>query len=253
MRLQEVTQPGLGRGEHGLGRLARGRERLGRARALGRRRRCRRLLSLAHHGLEMVVVRPHDDLVVNVGDVHHVEEVETKVVEEHAAHDVEGHVVARVAHVSRVVHGRAAHVPLDEPRVDRREGLDRLSERVEEVQALGACSARQQVRRRVRARRRRFHQATLLHADGRAQRGRVPPDAQNAGDCAARKGATDGGRARAREHERRKEDGHHHRALAAMCGAASLTETVRSDLAPRVSDLCEVSVGELRPPRMVEV
>ena len=90
MCLEELAQLGLGRREE----RRRGRLRAGQRLVVAR---CGR--ELLEHRLEVVVVRAQDDLVVDVGDVHHVEDVEAKVVEQHAADDVERHIVARVAHV----------------------------------------------------------------------------------------------------------------------------------------------------------
>ena len=78
----------------------------------------------------MVKVGAQDDLVVNVGDILDVEHVEAKVVHQHAPHDVERHVVARVADVGCIVDRRPTHIPFDEARVEGHEGLHLLRERI---------------------------------------------------------------------------------------------------------------------------
>lgn len=62
---------------------------------------------------QVVAPRSENDLVVHVRYVHHEQAVIAKVVLQHAAHDVERHVVSRMAHVRGVVDGRPARVPRD--------------------------------------------------------------------------------------------------------------------------------------------
>ena len=84
------------------------------------------------HGLGAPQVRAHDDLVVDVGDVHDEADVVPEVVRHHAADDVEVDVVPRVAHVRAVVYRRAADVPSDAVAVERHERHLRLGERIEQ-------------------------------------------------------------------------------------------------------------------------
>ena len=50
-------------------------------------------------------------LVIEIGDVHDVLHIIVEVVAHHATHDIECNVRARMAHVRRIVHGRATAVP----------------------------------------------------------------------------------------------------------------------------------------------
>jgi hypothetical protein len=61
--------------------------------------------------VEVILPRSLDDLIIDIRDVHHVEDVVAEVVLEDAAQDVEGEVGAGVAHVRGVVDGGAAVVP----------------------------------------------------------------------------------------------------------------------------------------------
>lgn len=55
----------------------------------------------------MIPARPQDDLVLDIRDVHHVQDLVPEVVLEDATHNVEREVVASVAEVGRIVDGRA--------------------------------------------------------------------------------------------------------------------------------------------------
>ena len=63
------------------------------------------------------------------------ENVEAKVVHQHAAHDVERDVIAGVADMRGVIHRRPTHVPLDEAWVDGNERLHLLGERIKQREA----------------------------------------------------------------------------------------------------------------------
>ena len=59
----------------------------------------------------MILSRSLDDLVIDIGNVHHVENVITKIIGHHSPQDVKGQVGPGVAHVRVVVHGGAAVIP----------------------------------------------------------------------------------------------------------------------------------------------
>ena len=78
---------------------------------------------------------PEDNLVVDVRDVHDVENVVSKVVHQNSADNVEREVITRVADVRRVVYGGAAYVPLDQPGIDGHKRLRLLRQRIEQLKA----------------------------------------------------------------------------------------------------------------------
>mmetsp|Transcript_10080 Transcript_10080/g.40882 ORF Transcript_10080/g.40882 Transcript_10080/m.40882 type:complete len:728 (-) Transcript_10080:26-2209(-) len=99
-------------------------------------------LARERFGRDAALATPLDDLVV---DVRHVEDVGHVVARDRpqdAAHHVELHVGARVAHVGRVVHGRPADVHRDVPPglVDRHEGHLGPRQRVVDVEARTAAA-----------------------------------------------------------------------------------------------------------------
>ena len=95
-------------------------------------------------------MRAHDDLVVDVRDVHHVEQHVPKVLEQHTAHYVKADVVARVAEVCGVVDGGTARIPLDAALVHRLEPLRAAGEGVEQLETLRGCRPKRRCRDSLR-------------------------------------------------------------------------------------------------------
>ena len=89
-------------------------------------------------------VRAHDDLIVDVGDVHDEADVVAKVIGHDAPQDVEVDVVPRVAHVRAVVHRRAADVP---PHAVPLEGWNGTFVRVNVFRSLESASPPRALRR----------------------------------------------------------------------------------------------------------
>ena len=132
-----------------------------------------------HERLQVEDPGAHDDLVVDVGDVHHVQHVVAEVLAQHAPQDVERDVVARVPDVRVVVHGRPADVPLDRAvGAVRHERLDLLRQRVEQPQPRRRPGRREEGvgprRRRRRAPRvERAHERPAQERGRRAEQRRV--------------------------------------------------------------------------------
>lgn len=55
----------------------------------------------------------HDDLVVDIGDIHHILNIVSKVIGQDSSNDVKCDVATSMSHVSAVVDSWTAGVPLD--------------------------------------------------------------------------------------------------------------------------------------------
>jgi hypothetical protein len=128
--------------------------------------------------VDALLVRPPYDLVVDVGDVDHIDHLEPRVLQV-APDRVPYDTVARVAEVARVVDRRPADVHLDLPRLEGLEGLLLPGQRVVDDEGHRLCPTASWPAARRKLARRGRHAST-----GRAGMSNLP--ARHGGQTAAR-------------------------------------------------------------------